>query len=365
MAAKPRHKKIKTAVATFSIALGIGFVMQYGDAMASRWGEDRPVTGPSSLSDEDAGLTPVTAAIAVPQSMFIPSTSRPEIVLASSTAIPMEQDAPTFAALTAPAVDALPAPMEDPVVTVAAAQAPELTIDAPPAPIAAEPVCDQSLTVTPSGFAMVTVDYYAPCAPNATVTILHEDMMFEAVTDTQGALSMDVPALSEEALFGIEGANQETVFSMTAIPEIASYDRVVLQWQGRSDVQLHALEFGATYGDAGHIWAASAGDRVNAASGGSGFLTHLGNGNTTAGFFADVYTFPTGLSAKDGSIALSVEVEVTAMTCGRAIKAQTMQVNPSNRPTTQSLVMTMPGCDAIGDFLVLNNMFEDLTLASR
>jgi len=364
MPAKPTVKKIKTAVATFSIALGIGFVMQYGDAMAARWGDDVPVGGPMSQPENDinlAVLTPVTASVVGTQSMSIPAVVKSSVRVAS-TIVPLEIETPSFTALTQSVADVAPPVTETPLVTLAAVDVQDIEAEEQ---IADAPVCTQTLDTTPAGFAMVTLSYAAPCDANSTVTVLHEDMMFEVVTDANGTFELDVPALSQEALYGVASANEESVFSITAVPEIAAYDRVVLQWQGNSGVQLHALEFGATYGDAGHVWSAAAGDRVNAASGSSGFLTHLGHGSAVEGFFADVYTFPTGLSAMDGKIALSVEVEVTDMNCGRTVKAQTMQVNPSDRPTTQRLVMTMPGCDAIGEFLVLNNMYEDLTLASK
>ena len=37
----------------------------------------------------------------------------------------------------------------------------------------------------------------------------------------------------------------------------------------------------------------------------------------------------------------------------------------ANASGTYDLTLTLPGCDAVGDFLVLQNMFEDLTLAAR
>jgi len=341
--------------------------MQYGDAMASRWGEDQPVGGPSSLDPitDFADLTPVTASVASPQSLLIPSTPRSETYEASTAEIPMDMEAPVFASLAEPSIDALPQAPVAPPVDSSSIVASDTMIDEMPSPVVAEIVCEETLSATTTGFAMVTLDYAAPCNADTTVTVLHEDMIFEMQTDANGLLTVDVPALAEEALFGVEAIEGETIFAIVAVPEIAMYDRVALQWQGRSDAQLHALEFGASYGDAGHVWAASAGDRINAASGEGGFLTRLGTGAAELGFFADVYTFPTGLSAQDGRIALSVEAEVTAMNCGRAIQAQTMQVDPAARPITHSLSMTMPSCDAIGEFLVLKNMFEDLTLASK
>jgi len=359
-------QKFTTAATTFSVALGIGFVMQYGDAMASRWGADQPVAGPESydISSETIVL-PATSSVALPQSMFIPDTPKPETLVASSTFVPAEIETPVFEELASPAADAALEAIDAPVLAAATRDTPNDIADVLPEPMVETANCDPALSLTPAGFAMVTLSYDAPCAPNATVAVLHEEMLFEMVTDANGSLVVDVPALSEEALFGVEDADGEAVFAITGVPEIGMYDRVAVQWQGQGDVQLHALEFGATYGETGHVWAAATGDRVDAAAGSSGFMTQLGDGDAMIGHFADVYTFPSGLSTISGDIALSVEIEVTANNCNRAVKAQTMQVNPIGRPVTEYLSLNLPGCEAIGEFLVLNNLFEDLTLASR
>ena len=39
--------------------------------------------------------------------------------------------------------------------------------------------------------------------------------------------------------------------------------------------------------------------------------------------------------------------------------------NAGLEPSAIDLTMTLPDCDAIGEFLVLKNMFEDLTLAAK
>jgi hypothetical protein len=78
---------------------------------------------------------------------------------------------------------------------------------------------------------------------------------------------------------------------------------------------------------------------------------------------AEVYTFPTGTTSLDGSIALSVEAEITDANCGRAIAAQSIRIDPLSEPT--AIDLNMPECSAVGEFLVLKNMFKDLTLASK
>jgi len=62
---------------------------------------------------------------------------------------------------------------------------------------------------------------------------------------------------------------------------------------------------------------------------------------------------------------LTVEVEVTQENCGREIAAQSIQLNAGLEPSAIDLTMTLPDCNAIGEFLVLKNMFEDLTLAAK
>jgi hypothetical protein len=66
-----------------------------------------------------------------------------------------------------------------------------------------------------------------------------------------------------------------------------------------------------------------------------------------------------------GDIQLEIEAEVTDATCGREISAQSLQVTEAGAPRVQELQLTMPDCDAIGDFLVLKNVLEDLKVAAK
>ena len=190
-------------------------------------------------------------------------------------------------------------------------------------------------------------------------------MMFSQLTDEDGRMEVVVPALAQEAFFISAFAGGEGAVASTPVPELANFDRAALQWQGVNAVQLHALEFGADYGTDGHVWAAAARelDFVNLPK--AGFMTSLGDVRVQNGLMAQVYTFPSGQFNQDGTVALSVEAEITAENCGRDIAAQSIQLNPLQEPTAIDLTMTMPDCDTIGEFLVLKNMFKDLTLAAK
>jgi len=327
-----RKKNLKTAATTFSVALGIGFVMQYGDAVASRFQPQEQSIAPVVLTPE----------------MVIPADEvAMSIIAVPAIAIPRpDEEVVKLAALNTTLNDVSVPEMEAPTVL-------------------AEPDCAVNMTADTLPMAMVALSVTAPCNPNAAVTIHHQGLMFSLLTDEKGALEVLVPAMSQDAFFISSLADGGGAVASTQVPEMANVDRAALQWQGVNAVQLHAREFGAGYGSAGHVWKAAARgvDFKNTEE--AGFLVSLGDSRVDNPLFVEIYTFPSGMGQRDGSVALTVEAEVTAQNCGRDIAAQSIQINEGINPTAIDLTMTMPECGAIGEFLVLNNMFKDLTLAAK
>jgi hypothetical protein len=80
---------------------------------------------------------------------------------------------------------------------------------------------------------------------------------------------------------------------------------------------------------------------------------------------AEVYSFPRAASSRNGQVTLSVETEVTAENCGRDVSAQSLELRNGDTLRTRDMVLSVPNCSAIGDFLVLNNLVEDLKIAAR
>ena len=327
-----RKKNLKTAATTFSVALGIGFVMQYGDAVASK-------LQPNAQD---------TAVVAMTPEMVIPT----QITAASSIAVPeILTPTPDEGVIELAALDA----------TLSDVEVPE--IEAPT--VMSEPDCQVDLSADTLPLAMVALSLTAPCSPNAAVTIHHQGLMFSLLTDEAGVLDVVVPAMAQDAFFISSFADGEGAVASTQVPDLASVDRAALQWQGLSAVQLHAREFGADYGSEGHVWKAAARELDFMNTEEAGFLVSLGDNRVDNPLQVEIYTFPSGMDQRDGSVALTVEAEVTAENCGRDISAQSVQINPGFDPTAIDLTMTMPDCDAIGEFLVLKNMFKDLTLAAK
>ena len=95
-----------------------------------------------------------------------------------------------------------------------------------------------------------------------------------------------------------------------------------------------------------------------------GALLELGDPLLGSALMAEVYTYPSQ-ALGEGDVKLSIEAEITTQNCGRAIEGQTLQREPNGDIRAVDLSVSVPGCAAVGDFLVLKNLVRDLTLAQN
>jgi len=217
--------------------------------------------------------------------------------------------------------------------------------------------CTYTLTADAAPEAMAALTLDAPCAAGRRFTLHHNGIMFTEVTDKDGRADMQVPALSRQATFIAAFSGGEGAVAGVDINDIGAYQRVAMQWQGAAGMRLHAVAFGADGEPQVHEWSGGAtGDEA-------GVLTRLGNADQPGALLAEVYTFPSGPADRNGTIALRVEAEITDGNCDRDIDAQTLQMQADGGLRAQNLTLMMPGCEAVGDFLVLNNLLNDITIA--
>ena len=364
-------KKIGIAAGTFSVALGIGFVMQNGDALASRFGADEAApeaarfTADAVVVDvsQPATADPAVASAAPVAGETVPNeTGASQIVVADAPAIE-EPVGAAGSAVILPQAALLPEPQDAPVqlANLDAEILPEIETD-----VSADPLeCVPTMEGLAGSGAMVKVMVSAPCFADSVFTTHHQGMMFTAKTNAEGSATFTVPALAEVSVIIAAFENGEGAVATTLVPDFAKYDRAVLQWQGERAVLLSAYEGTADFGDEGHIHKENPGTmaRLDAAQG--GYLMRLGDASVDSALMAEVYTFPSGMGVDTDAVMLVAEAEITAENCGQELSAQSIQVMPSGETSALDLVMTMPDCDAVGDVLILKNMFEDLTLAAR
>ena len=219
--------------------------------------------------------------------------------------------------------------------------------------------CAVSAHATPEPKATVSLTFSAPCNSSERVTIHHSGLMFTETTDSDGVLSMKVPALVEDAVYIVELASGSGAVAATKVSDLDRVHRVALQWTGRGGFEIHAREFGADYGQGGHVW--SGADNVGPAS----HVLRLGDTTQLLPRMVEVYSFARDMTETNGTVALSIEAEISSSNCGREISAQTLEIRGDQGLRTRDLVLSMPNCNAIGDFLVLNNLVEDLKIAAN
>lgn len=332
-------KEIATAVATLAIAVGIGFVMQSGETARERYGADaRPIA----------------------QSSIIPTVKQSSGSASADILLEVQEIELTSASDAA----ATPVPrMDSHVQRVSVPATAELLEGADILPRAEECEVTASAEVLPA--AMVNLTFNAPCAVNERLTVHHNGMMFTETTDAAGGLTVTVPALTEQAVFILALTNGDGAVAQTTVPELGQYERTTLQWRGRAGFELHAREFGADYGQEGHVWSGIAQNTDGMTDGKNGYIVRLGDSQSLEPLMAEVYTFPAGISARSGTIDLTVEAEVTAANCGLEVEAQSLEMMTGGKMKTQDLTLAVPGCDAVGSFLVLNNLVSDMKVASN
>lgn len=222
------------------------------------------------------------------------------------------------------------------------------------------PACPQDMALIAQPGAMLDLGLLAPCRPNQRVTIRHGGLVITGKTSAAGTLVATIPALQSPAEVAIFFADGTDILQTVEVADLARYDRFAVQWMQDDAFQLHALQAGATYGTPGHVSA----DTPHAATAEGGFLSLLGDASADRPLLAQVYTWPAGVAALSGKVNLSVEAAVTATTCGREILGETLQLT-GGKLVIRDLTIAMPGCEATGDYVVLDNPVSPERLAAN
>ncbi len=330
------YRRYALAGATFSVAISIGFFMQSSEA-------SQAVIAPPAARIAGAVL-PGKASL--PGALSSPTSSSARLLPA------LPQDRASAASLP-----------QQPVVRVVAKDAPVGSMPQEETPPALG--CDATLQANALAAAMVELRLDAPCQAGERVTFYHEGLRFTETVGPDGSLIVTAPALNENAMFAAAFPNGDGAVSSLRVEALAFYDRVAIQWKGDGGLQLHALEFGAGYGDAGHVWGGAPRDSSAVIDGSGGFLVQLGDNRLPEPQLAEVYTFPSGSVQSPGTVQMSIEAEISQENCGQSFEAQSIELRIGRVAAIHDLALEIPGCDTAGEFLVLKNLLQDLKIAQN
>ncbi len=225
----------------------------------------------------------------------------------------------------------------------------------------ATPGCAISASADAKPGAIIGAELHAPCFQNARMTVHHNGMRFSAVTDNAGRAAFDIPALVREAVVIFDFPDGYGAVARADVPAIVDYDRSVLQWEGTPELRLHANALEKSRGLLDYLWAT---DTPALETEIESAAFRLGNASLLDGAHAEVYTFPAHITQSNASVELSVEAHVTQNNCNREVEAQIIELDGGDL-RAREILLTMPGCDAVGRTLLLNNSATDLKVAVK
>lgn len=228
----------------------------------------------------------------------------------------------------------------------------------PPAKIQRD--CVTSLDLAALENAMIAVTLVASCHPNERVVLKHAGLAITAKTTVTGAIFTDLPALTPQATVEVLFKDGSRLHSSLELPEAVNLRRFAVQWGGEDEFQLHGLEHNADFDAAGDISRTNPNTPAAGAAAKAGFLVDLGDSSTDFPLLAQVYTYPPDPASQS---AIVVEAAVTKTSCGREMLGETL-FSLQGQVVKADLTVAMPSCDAIGDYLLLNDLVPEMKIAS-
>lgn len=312
-------------------------------------------------------------AIALGAGQLVQGMSHKPAPAADQTATAEIATAPTHIERVA-ATDTVAAPVEPPLLaapvllepklpeaTVAVTPEPVAPEVTEPAPVVAADPCPVTLDLSNGENAMIGITLVSPCHSNERVVVKHAGLTITAMTTVTGALFTDIPALLQDATVEVMFSDNTSASAQISVPEMAKLQRFAVQWQADDAFHIHAFEGAADFDGPGDISSANPQTPAAGVPPKGGFLTALGDAATELPMLAEVYTYAAGDSLKP---EIAVEAPVTASACDREILGQTLQTN-AGVVDISDISLTMPKCDAVGDYLVLKNLATDTSIAAN
>jgi hypothetical protein len=207
--------------------------------------------------------------------------------------------------------------------------------------------CSPTLNLAAAPSAMIDVALSAPCNRGERVVLRHAGLSFTALTNPDGTLHLQLPALEPEALVTAYFDGSQIALANVVVPDATDHIRFVVQMAYPAQFDLRAEEGGQVF----------VGSAARTTDNPARRILPLGNGTVAQPLLAQVYSFP----ADDMTADLSVEVKITPETCSRTLPAETLLAR-GGKITLTKLAVAVPLCGTSGDILVLKNLLSDLTL---
>lgn len=217
-------------------------------------------------------------------------------------------------------------------------------LSATPRRVNASGACPEaSVSITPLPGGQARLELGSPCRASQEVKILYAGLQFFPRLDGDGRLEFIFDCIAgPQELARFTFLDGGTLQRPVLTRDLNQVTKVAVAWRGAINLDLHAFEYAARFGQPGHVWARAASSLAEAQAAAQrdgrshGFMSALANGHTK-GDQLEVYTLWRGKAqtargasggAVGGIISMAVDYESReaepqdADTCGSGLFAQ-------------------------------------------
>ncbi len=219
-----------------------------------------------------------------------------------------------------------------------------------------QPCTAPKLALALSAPAMIDVTVMAACHANERIVISHAGISFAGTTDEKGHYHAVVPAMTGKGEITAQLGPDLSLRDYRTVPDIGWVNRLALVQRGQNGLHLNAFIGDAEFGSDMHLRPENTGA---ASTGSGGYLTVLGDAALDRPIVTEVVTFP----ASQPAPRLQVVADVTDKTCGRDLLGSTLRTASASGPTMGGLSLAVPGCDSVGERVVLDMERADAAVA--
>lgn len=219
-----------------------------------------------------------------------------------------------------------------------------------------QPCTEPGMVLALSAPAMIDVSVTSSCHANERIVISHAGLGFAGMTDEKGRYHTVVPAMSAKGAVSAQIGPDLMLADERMVPDIASVRRFALVQRGQGGLHLNAFIGDSAIGNTTDLQPENSGAGQ---SDGGGFMIILGDGAMDRPMTTEVISVPSNQLVP----RLQVVVDVTDKTCGRDLLGSILRMSPTTTPITDGLSLAVPGCDAVGERVVLDMERADAAVA--
>jgi hypothetical protein len=209
---------------------------------------------------------------------------------------------------------------------------------------------------------MISTEILSACRPETVLTVTHAGLSFNEMTDAEGRVSFNLPAMNERATVEVSFPDGASASDTVVIRGVERNAHAGIAWDGLVNLDLNAFEFGAFETDDGHVWEGNARTYRASRRFGGGYLTSLGIPGLRQ---AEIYTLPYSRRTPTGVVAMSIRVGDGSQDCERPVDVETVSNVFDLSAGNRDITLNIGACDAPIERLTFDTVVRDIVVAQR